>query len=140
MTDDAIFEHDGREVNEMDPTPEGVIRGFADRITRGDVEGALGLYEPEAVFVAQPGRTVCGTEAIREELERFAALEPELTGEIRGIREGGGIALVLNRWSLKGRSPEGAVEMSGISADVLRRQADGTWRVLIDDPWGGSAA
>ena len=127
-------------MDEVEPTPEGVIKGFADRISRGDVEGAVRLYEPEAVFVAQPGRTVCRTEAIRVELERFAALEPELTGEIHGVREGGGVALVLNRWSLKGRSPEGAVEMSGISADVLRRQADGTWRVLIDDPWGGSPA
>jgi hypothetical protein len=29
--------------------------------------------------------------------------------------------------------------MGGLSADVMRRRPDGSWRVLIDDPWGGGA-
>ena len=120
-------------------TPEEVIRKFADRLNEGDVDGALALYEPDATFVAEPGTTVHGTAEIRAALQRFAALRPTLTGEIQGVREGGDIALVLNRWSLEGESADGAVEMAGTSADVLRRQEDGTWRVLIDDPWGGSA-
>jgi ketosteroid isomerase-like protein len=52
--------------------------------------------------------------------------------------EAGGVALVVNRWSLRGQGPEGPVEMGGRSADVLRRQGDGSWRVLIDDPWGAT--
>jgi uncharacterized protein (TIGR02246 family) len=122
----------------MTMTPGDVIRGFADRLNQGDVEGALELYEPEATFVPEPGTTVSGREGIREALERFAALKPKLTGEIQAVREGGDVALVLNRWHLDGQGPEGPVEMSGTSADVLRRQEDGSWRVLIDDPWGGS--
>jgi uncharacterized protein (TIGR02246 family) len=126
-------------MDEMNRTPEGVIRGFAERLNQGDVEGALELYEPEATFVAEPGTTVSGRESIREALVRFAALKPTLTGEIQGVRKGADVALVLNRWHLDGQGREGPIEMSGTSADVLRRQADGTWRVLIDDPWGGSA-
>lgn len=120
----------------MTGTPEEVIRGLAERLNQRDVEGALELYEPEAIFVPEPGTTVSGKERIREALERFAALKPTLTGEIQGVREGGDVALVLNRWQLKGEGPEGSVEMSGTSADVLRRHGDGSWRVLIDDPWG----
>jgi uncharacterized protein (TIGR02246 family) len=123
-------------MSEMTRTPADVIRSFAERLNRGDVDGALELYEPEATFVPEPGTTVAGREGIREALERFAALKPRLTGEIQGVREGGDVALVLNRWRLEGRGPEGSVEMSGTSADVLRRQDDGSWRVVIDDPWG----
>ena len=122
----------------MSETPDGVIRGFAERLNRGDIEGALALYEPGAAFVTAPGTVVKGIDRIRESLERFAALRPTLTGEIQGVREGSDVALVLNRWHLAGEGPEGPVEMSGTSADVLRRQPDGTWRVVIDDPWGGS--
>jgi len=40
---------------------------------------------------------------------------------------------------LKAHSLTGTlITMGGQSADVLRRQEDGTWRVLIDDPWGAS--
>jgi uncharacterized protein (TIGR02246 family) len=126
-------------MSETTSTPEDVIRGFADRLNSGDVDGALELYEPGATFVPEPGTTVSGRDEIRQALEHFAALRPTLTGEIEGVREGGGVALVLNRWSLRGEGPGGPVEMSGTSADVLRRQDDGSWRVLIDDPWGGSA-
>jgi uncharacterized protein (TIGR02246 family) len=125
-------------ISKMTGTPEDVIRGFAECLNRRDVDAALELYEPEATFVPEPGTTVTGTERIREALERFAALKPTLTGEIQAVREGGDVALVLNRWHLEGQGPQGPVEMSGTSADVLRRQEDDSWRVLIDDPWGGS--
>jgi uncharacterized protein (TIGR02246 family) len=128
-----------RSDDEMSTAPEGVIRGFAACLNRGDVDGALELYEPDAAFVAEPERAVRGADQIREALSRFAALHPKLTGEILDVREAGDVALVLNRWSLTGEGPDGPVEMSGTSADVLRRQEDGSWRVLIDDPWGGSA-
>jgi uncharacterized protein (TIGR02246 family) len=119
-------------------SPEGVIRRFSELLSQGDVEGALALYGPQATFVAEPGKPVSGEQQIRAALERFAALKPELGGQIESVCEAGDIALVVNRWSLRGRGPEGPVEMCGRSADVLRRQADGSWRVLIDDPWGAS--
>jgi len=126
-------------MNDVDG-PDGVIRRFSVLLNARDVDGALALYEPDAAFAAEPGRWVTGTNEIRAALERFAALEPELEGEVESVREAGGIALVVNRWSLLGQGPEGPVEMGGRSADVLRRQSDGTWRVLIDDPWGVSGS
>jgi uncharacterized protein (TIGR02246 family) len=120
-------------------SPAGVIRRFSALLSARDVDNAVALYEPDAVFLAEPGRWVSGTDEIRAALERFAALKPKLEGEIESVREAGGIALVVNRWSLRGRGPDGPVEMSGRSADVLRRQSDGSWRVLIDDPWGAAA-
>jgi uncharacterized protein (TIGR02246 family) len=127
-----------RSVIETSRRPEDVIHRFAERLNQGDVAGALALYETEAIFVPEPGRSVTGKERIRKALQRFTALRPTLTGEIKGVREVGDVALVLNRWHLAGQGPQGPVEMSGTSADVLRRQEDGSWRVLIDDPWGGS--
>ncbi len=41
------------------------------------------------------------------------------------------IALVRSEWTLKG--PDGAVAMAGSSAEVLRKDADGLWRLVIDD-------
>ena len=124
----------------MNPrTPAEVIERFSERMSAGDLEGALDLYEPDAAFVAAPGQQVHGRDAIAEALERFLAMRPRLEGRVRKVVESGDTALVINDWRLEGRDPSGgAVEMSGRSADVVQRAADGSWRVLIDDPWGGA--
>jgi ketosteroid isomerase-like protein len=47
------------------------------------------------------------------------------------------LALVTSEWSFNGTGPEGkSVNIASIARDVLRQQPDGTWRVIIDNPWG----
>jgi uncharacterized protein (TIGR02246 family) len=121
-------------------TPTEAIELVSERISAGDLDGALAMYEPDAAFTPQPGQMVVGTAAIRQALEGFTVLRPKLAGQVEKVIESGDVALVLNRWTLDGTAPDGArIEMGGLSADVLRRQPDGRWLVLIDDPWGGAA-
>lgn len=121
--------------------PEAVIDRFAELIGAGDVEGALALYEEDAVFLPEPGRLERGREAIHAALKRFAALGPAITGEIERTVVAGDTALVINAWTLAGTAPTGEpVRMAAKSADVLHRRQDGSWGILIDDPWGSGAA
>jgi uncharacterized protein (TIGR02246 family) len=122
-------------------SPEEVIDLFSKLIGEGDVESALALYEEDAAFAPRPGELVRGRDTIRPALRQFAQLRPTLTGEIEKVVVARDSALVINRWELYGTDPGGReVRMSGRSADVLRRQADDTWRIVIDDPWGGEPA
>jgi uncharacterized protein (TIGR02246 family) len=119
-------------------TPEATIRRFSTLLAERDLDALVELYEPDAAFAPRPGEAVAGRDAIREALRGFLALEPRMTGEIERVLLAGGTALVANRWVLTGTQPDGtAVEMAGVSADVLRRRADGSWGIAIDDPWGG---
>jgi ketosteroid isomerase-like protein len=44
---------------------------------------------------------------------------------------------VIGVWSFDGTGPDGEpVRLAARNADVLRRQTDGTWRFVIDNPWG----
>ena len=126
----------------MSPTtPQQTIEEFSTLLAAGDLAGLLGLYEEDAVFAPEPGRAVSGLPAIREALEAFLALRPQMTGEVRKVLVAQDTALVMNRWQLRGNGPNGeAIELAGTSADVLRRCADGSWRIVIDDPWGGAGA
>jgi uncharacterized protein (TIGR02246 family) len=118
-------------------TPEEVIALFAAAVHDGRIDDAMALYESDAVFVARPDMPpISGHDAIRAALTEFAALRPTMTADIRRVVTSGEIATVLNAWQLHGTTPSGEpVVMSGTSADVMCRRQDGTWGILIDDPW-----
>jgi len=41
-------------------------------------------------------------------------------------------------WSMAGTTSDGQeIQQSGLSVAVLRRQADGGWKMVIDNPHGG---
>jgi ketosteroid isomerase-like protein len=43
---------------------------------------------------------------------------------------------VIGVWSFNRTGPDGEpVRLAARNADVLRRQTDGTWRIVIDNPW-----
>jgi uncharacterized protein (TIGR02246 family) len=120
--------------------PEATIERFSELLAQGDLEAMLELYEPDAAFAPQPGETVKGRDEIRAALESFLAVKPRMEGTVEKVIEAGDTALVSNRWRLSGTAPDGSrVQMAATSADVLRRRSDGSWGIVIDDPWGAAA-
>jgi uncharacterized protein (TIGR02246 family) len=118
--------------------PEELDRLFAQALNAGDLEALLALYEPDAALAAQPGQVVTGTQSIRGALQALMAMKPTLTMlEAKTVVQTHEIALTSARWHLAGARPDGTpMAMNGQSAEVARRQPDGTWRFVIDSPWG----
>jgi uncharacterized protein (TIGR02246 family) len=105
-------------------SPGQVIERFASALSRGDLDGAMALYDPEATLAPRPGEQVTGLEGIRASLEQFAALKPSLTGDITKVLTAGDIALVMNRWRLTAGRHAGRDERSqrGRSSPQRRRR------------------
>jgi uncharacterized protein (TIGR02246 family) len=119
-------------------TPEELPRLFAEALSAHDLEAALALYEPGATLIPLPGQVATGTEAIREALGATLALEPKFDLEFKKAFEAGDLALLFSDWTLSATDPDGnAVELAGRTTDVARRQSDGHWLFVIDDPYGG---
>ena len=118
-------------------TPEQVLQSIVDGINTGNLDDLMTLYEPEAAFAAQPGNLAHGVSGVRESLGAFIAMKGRLDLQVRRVLEAGDLALVAGNWSFTGTAPDGtAVTLTGNNADVLRRQPDGSWRFVIDNPWG----
>jgi ketosteroid isomerase-like protein len=71
-------------------------------------------------------------------MKGFIAIKPKFTVKARSVLSGdGSLALTGLKWSATGTDPEGKpVTMSGNSTEVVRRQSDGTWLFVIDNPRG----
>ena len=117
--------------------PEELDVLFVQAFNAGDIEAMMKLYEPAASLTPQPGQIVSGTKALREALSGFVAMKPRMTLEARTLAEAGGIALTTSKWVLEGTGPDGKpMKAEGQSAEVARRQPDGTWLFVIDNPHG----
>jgi uncharacterized protein (TIGR02246 family) len=119
--------------------PADVNRLIAEALSTGNRDAALALYEAEAAFVPQPGQVVRGPDGIAAAIDAFLALKPTLQIRVSEVIEAGDIALLRSTWTLTGTGADGQpLQMGGAATDVVRRQADGTWRYIIDQPWGAS--
>ncbi len=118
-------------------TPADVDLQLIAAVNAGDVDTAVGCYEPGAALVYPQGTTVTGTKAIREVLSGFMATKPKVTIEVPLVIESGDTALVHSKWTTVGTDADGnRADFEGQATEVMRRQADGTWLFVIDNPYG----
>lgn len=116
-------------------TAEDCDRAFAERLNAGDIDGLVALYEPTGTLVRQNGTPATGTAAIREELGGIVALEPTIVMNVKRSIAAGDVVVLYNDWTATGTDPKGKrMKISGRASEIVRRQADGSWRFVIDDP------
>ena len=119
--------------------PNECDRLLFETIATGDLDAALELYEPDAIFVIAPGQVVSGHQAIREVLKGMLATGA--VGKIEGVTSvtsaDGTVAVTRTKGSTSRPGPDGnPVTVQFHSVEVVRRQPDGSWLIAIDDPSG----
>ena len=109
---------------------------FRDAFNLGDVEALSALYEPHAILVVD-GTSVSGRENITKALSSMVMRRGRMTLETRAVVESQqGLAVLHGAWVVEpatGTGPD--LVTRGLSTEVVRRQPDGTWLFVIDNPY-----
>jgi uncharacterized protein (TIGR02246 family) len=104
-----------------------VEEGVNDR----DLDRLVELYAEDARMVTMDGSIAEGLDAIREQWAGLLAMEGSMTLQTRYAIEMGDLAVLSNSWTFRADDEE----MSATTAEVARREPDGTWLYVIDHPF-----
>ena len=105
--------------------PEDLTRLFVERANSGDAAGIAALYEEQAVMAYPPGSQTVGRQAIHSLWEKILANAPRFEPEPPLP------TLISGDIALTSTPPK---DGAGARAQVARRQPDGTWLRLLDQP------
>ncbi|MGX7672948.1 YybH family protein [Plantactinospora sp. DSM 117369] len=105
--------------------PEDITRLFVERSNAGDAEGVAALYAEDAVLAYPPGGQTVGRSAIQALWAKVLANRPhfELEESLP--------TLVSGDLALTSTAPK---DGAGARAQVVRRQPDGSWLRVLDQP------
>jgi uncharacterized protein (TIGR02246 family) len=107
-------------------------RQVEEAFNAGDAAALASLYEPGAQLLGEDGSVASGIDEIGAVWASFVASGGRLTLTTRSAFAQEDLALLSNEWKFE---LDGMVAASGITAEVARRQRDGSWKYVIDNPY-----
>jgi uncharacterized protein (TIGR02246 family) len=117
-------------------TPEQVHLVWLEATNAGDIDTVMSLYEPDSAIVDPDGNLVDGHDAVRKVTEGLLQLGPQFDLRVARVLRCGDVALLLSPWTMTGISNGTPMKLQGTTTDLVRRQPDGTWLFVIDNPTG----
>lgn len=105
--------------------PEDITRLFVERSNAGDAAGVAALYAEDAVMAYPPGSRTVGRAAIQELWAAVLASRPHF------VPEEPLPTLISGDLALTSTPPR---DGAGARAQVVRRQPDGSWLRVLDQP------
>jgi ketosteroid isomerase-like protein len=115
-------------------TVKTMTAAFQDK----DINGVMATYEPSATVVFEPGSAISDHTVLKQMFTGMAAANPVFDYAGHDVIVNGDLAMHIAPWSMTAVTPDGQqIQQSGLSVAVLRRQADGSWKMVIDNPHGG---
>ena len=110
---------------------------FERYVAAGNLDAVLELYDPEARFITPTGETIFGRERIREMLGGLIRTTRRMRSRVRKVVKADDVAILYTDFLRTALDPSGAmVEIHDRAIDVLRRQGDGSWKLIVGDPNG----
>jgi len=113
------------------------VTTMTEAFQSGDLSQVMESYETKAAIAFEPGQTISDRATIEQMFQGAFTLNPQFTYAGHEVMISGDLAIHIAPWTMRAKTPDGQeVNQSGLSVAVLRRQSDGRWLLVIDNPHG----
>lgn len=120
---------------EAPKNPNEMNETFANAFNSGDVENINLLFEKNAKVVKRNGEIISGFDNYNSEHLNLLKLGGKMTAVNKYYVQFENIALLSAEWKIETKNEKGEkIEVNGVSSEIVRRQEDGTWLYVIDNP------
>ena len=124
----------------MTPEQQNVLNAIekmTEAFQNKDIDKVMSCYEPNAVVVFEPELPVSDTNILKEMFTAMSMVNPVFSYSGHEVFITGNIATHIAPWKMTGKAPDGTeIKQSGLSIAVLRKQDDGKWLMILDNPHG----
>jgi uncharacterized protein (TIGR02246 family) len=112
---------------------EDAHRALEEAYNTGDLAAVLNMYDVNGIIVAEPGNPVSGKEKFESAVKAILSIKGKMAIKTVYCLQAADVAVGRSEWSIKDGHE---VKVSAKGVEVMKRQPDGTWKVLIDHAFG----
>ncbi|WP_106794307.1 DUF4440 domain-containing protein [Aquimarina sp. Aq78] len=113
------------------------IEKMTEAFQNKDIQAVMTSYEPNAVVVFEPEAPISDARVLQEMFTKMSMVNPVFTYSGHEVFITGNIATHIAPWKMTAKAPDGTeIKQSGLSVAVLRKQKDGKWLMILDNPHG----
>ncbi|WP_188112251.1 DUF4440 domain-containing protein [Aquimarina sp. RZ0] len=113
------------------------IQKMTEAFQNKDIDAVMACYEPKATVVFEPESPISDENVLKEMFTGMSMVNPIFTYSGHEVFITGNIATHIAPWKMTGKAPdETVIKQSGLSIAVLRKQEDGKWLMILDNPYG----
>lgn len=113
------------------------IKKMVTAFENKDIDGVLSTYEKNAIVMFESGKPITGHKALKSAFKEFITFNPSYSFSSHEVYISGNIATHISPWKMTGLLPDGCIiKQSGLSIAILRKQENGNWLMIQDNPHG----
>lgn len=114
------------------------IQTMTQAFQQKNINGVLNSYEKGAAVMFEPGQAISDPVIIKQMFEGAFQINPKFNyPNGHEVYIANDIALHIAPWVMTGQAPDGSIiKQEGLSVAVLRKQTNGEWHMILDNPHG----
>ena len=115
---------------------EDAHAALAAAYNTGDIATVMNMYDAGGIIVPEPGKPVSGKEKFEEAVKAILSVKGKMEIKTVYCLQTGNIAVGRSEWRI---TDGNEVKVSAKGIEVMKQQADGGWKIIIDHAFGAEA-